>query len=300
MKSDSASIALSELLWTRTSDFIQLTKPKITFLVLIATLAGFYTATRGALPLPLLVHTLLGTALLAAGTGALNMVQERKLDALMKRTSLRPVASGRLARKPALFFAIILSAAGLFYLFSYVNGLTALIAAFVFASYILVYTPLKTRTWVCTLIGAIPGALPIVMGWTAASGTLSYSAWVLFGIVFLWQLPHFYSIGWLYREDYAHAGIAVLSVIDRNGKRTARHTVLFIFALVLFTLLPYAIGLAGSIYLAGTIALGIIFLTFGIAFARLRDSRSARRLFRISALYLPALLILLVVDIAIR
>jgi heme o synthase len=123
---------------------------------------------------------------------------------------------------------------------------------------------------------------------------------VLFGIVFLWQLPHFYSIGWLYREDYAHAGIAVLSVIDRNGKRTARHTVLFISALVLFTLLPYAIGLAGSLYLAGTIALGIIFLTFGIAFACLRDSRSARRLFGISALYLPALLVLLVVDIAIR
>jgi protoheme IX farnesyltransferase len=214
----------------------------------------------------------------------------------MKRTADRPLAAGRLKSAHALFFALVISAAGFIYLFCFVNHLTSLLSAIIFAGYLFLYTPLKAKTWWCTIAGAIPGALPIVMGWAGARGSLEWGAWLLFAVVFLWQLPHFYSIGWMYREDYAHAGLPVLSVVDWSGKRTGRQAVLFIVVLIAFTLLPVGIGLTGLDYLTGALILGAIFLAFGIHFARSRDRLAARRLFVVSALYLPALLILLMLD----
>lgn len=284
--------------WAETADFLELTKPRVTFLILFTTLVGFIVGTRGTIPLPLLIRTMLGTALVAGGAGALNMYAERKLDALMGRTALRPLASGRLRSGRALAFALSISAAGFLCLFFSVNHLTGLLSALVFAGYLFLYTPLKKRTWLCTFVGAIPGALPSVMGWTAASASFSPGAWVLFAIIFLWQLPHFYSIAWIYREDYDRAGLPLLPVIDQSGQRTGRQTVLFIVALIIFTLLPPFFGIAGRVYLIEATVLGLVFLAYGICFARLRDRFSARRLFVVSALYLPALLILLLIGIS--
>jgi len=289
-------MSASQLIWAKTSAFLELTKPRLTSLVLFTTFVGFCSGIPGTIPILLLLHTLVGTALMAGGASAFNMYVERELDALMKRTALRPLAAGRLKSGHALLFALAISSGGFIYLFFFVNHLTSLLSAIIFASYLFLYTPLKTRTWWCTLAGAVPGALPIVMGWAGATDSLSWEAWLLFAIIFLWQLPHFYSIGWMYREDYAHAGLPVLSVIDWSGKRTGRQAVVFIAMLIIFTLLPAGIGLAGLTYLAGAIMLGFIFLAFGIHFARLRDRVSARRLFVASALYLPALLILLLFD----
>jgi len=291
-----ASISASQLIWNRATDFFSLTKPKLTSLVLFTTFVGFYSGIPTSIPLFLLLHTMIGTSLIAGGAGAFNMYLERELDALMKRTALRPLASGRLKSSHALLFALVISVGGFIYLFFFVNHLTSLLSAIIFISYLFLYTPMKTKTWWCTPAGAVPGALPIVMGWSGARGHLSLEAWLLFAIVFLWQLPHFYSIGWMYREDYAHAGLPVLSVVDWSGKRTGRQAVIFIVILVALTLLPTHIGLAGPIYLIGALILGIVFLAFGIRFACLRDQPAARRLFIVSALYLPALLILMMLD----
>jgi protoheme IX farnesyltransferase len=298
MKAGPGAISVPTLrpAWARASDFIKLTKPGLTSLVLFTVFVGFCAGTGRSFPVRLLCHTLAGAGLMAGGAGAFNMYLERELDALMKRTALRPLASGRIRPGPALFFALAITIAGFVYLYAFVNPLTSLLSAIVFTSYIFLYTPLKTRTWLCTLVGAIPGALPVVMGWTAATGSLSTGAAVLFAIVFFWQFPHFYSIGWMYREDYAGAGLPVLSVVDWSGRRTARQAIAFVVVLVVFTLLPFPIGIAGRTYLIGAIALGAVFLAFGIHFARLRDRASARRLFIVSALYLPAILLLLALD----
>jgi heme o synthase len=277
-------------------EYLELTKPKITLLVLFVTFVGFYTGTHGPVQFWILGHTLLGTALVAGGAGALNMYAERRLDATMKRTALRPLVSGRLPSRRALIFALAISAIGFIHLYIFVNYQTSLLSAIIFAGYLFLYTPLKTRTWLCTLVGAIPGALPAVLGWTAADSVLSPGAWILFSIVFLWQLPHFYSIGWMHREDYGRAGIPVLTVIDRSGHRVGRQTVIFISALIVASLILVFFGFAGWIYLVGAAALGSAFLAFGIHFARTLDRLSARLLFLASALYLPILLLLLVFD----
>ncbi len=279
-----------------TSDFFKLTKPTITLLVLATTFVGFYTGSKGMISLPLLFHTLLGTALVAGGASAFNMYTERAIDALMQRTALRPLASGRLQSGPVLVFALVISTVGFIDLFVFVNHLTSLLSAIIFAGYVFLYTPLKTRTWLCTFIGAVPGALPIVMGWTAATASLSIDAGILFAIVFLWQLPHFYSIGWIYRDDYARAGLPMLAVVDLDGQRTGRQAVLFIAVLLAFTLLPSISGFAGLVYAVGAAFLGFIFLAYGIHFAHSRNLGSARRLFIASALYLPAILCLFVFD----
>jgi protoheme IX farnesyltransferase len=291
---DSASAL--QTTWAKTSDFFRLTKPKLISLVLFTTLVGFYTANCGSISIWRLLHAMIGTALTAGGATAFNMYRERNLDALMKRTALRPLAAGRLSSGQALLFALALSAAGLAYLFARVNHLTGLLAALVFACYLFLYTPLKTKTWLSAFVGAVPGALPVVMGWTAADASISSGAWILFAIVFLWQLPHFCSIGWLHRDDYANAGLPVISVIDRSGQKTGRLAVLFVAILLVFTLLPFFTGLAGRAYLAGAVILGLMFLGCAIHFARLRNARTARKLFIASALYLPALFILLVLD----
>jgi heme o synthase len=277
-------------------DYLELTKPRITLLVLFVTFVGFYAGTQGQVQFWILGHTLLGTALVAGGASALNMYAERKLDALMTRTASRPLATGRLRAHPALFFALAMSLGGFIYLHYLVNPLTSWLSGIILAGYLFLYTPLKTRTWLCTLVGAIPGALPIVLGWTATGNTPSPGAWALFFIVFLWQLPHFYAIGWMYREDYSRAGLPVLSVIDRSGRRVGLQTVIFISALIIVSLIPALIGIAGMIYLVGAAVLGFIFLMFGFNFSRSLDILSARLLFGASALYLPGLLIILVLD----
>jgi protoheme IX farnesyltransferase len=280
----------------RTADFLELTKPRITVLVVVTALAAFYLGTPGTVPVIPLCHALLGTALVASGASAFNMYLERNLDALMRRTTDRPLPSGRVQSGEALIFAVLVSSAGMIYLFVFVNHLTSLLSALTFLSYLFLYTPLKTRTWLSTAIGAVPGALPVTMGWAAATGGLSLGAWVLFGILFLWQLPHFYAIGWMYREDYARAGFPMLPVIDLTGCRTARQVNLYLLALLALTALPARIGLVGLTYLTGAIILGIVFFLYGAIFSRRRDLKSARNLFLASIFYLPVLLALLIVD----
>lgn len=290
------SFPMLQTAWARTSDLFKLTKPKLLSLVLFTTMVGFCMASPGLVPLLPLIHTLIGTAMIAGGATALNMYRERKLDAQMKRTALRPLAAGRLPLGQALFFSLAMTAAGLAYLFARVNHLTALIALLVFACYIFLYTPLKTRTWISIFVGAIPGALPVVMGWTAATGVVSSGAWILFAIVYFWQIPHFCSIGWMHRDDYANAGIPVISVVDSDGRKTGRMTLLFAITLLGFTLLPFLKHHAGWIYLVGAVISGLMFMGAAIHFARLRDARTARRLFVASSLYLPALFLILVLD----
>ena len=292
----SAQISAPQPAWAKACDFLELTKPRLTSLVLFTTFVGFWVGAAGSVPLLLLFHTMAGTALVAGGASAFNMYTERELDVMMKRTVLRPLASRRLKAGHALLFALGISAAGFVYLFVFVNHLTSLLSAIIFAGYIFFYTPLKTKTWLCTFTGALPGALPIVMGWTAANGALALGAAVLFAIVFLWQIPHFYAIGWMYREDYAKAGFSMLSVVDASGRRTARQAIFFIALLIVATLLPVPFGKAGILYLSGAAILNSIFMAYGIHFARLRSHPSARQLFVCSALYLPALLILLMLD----
>jgi heme o synthase len=298
MKADScaASISVPRLIRARTSDFVELTKPKLTSLVLFTAFVGFCAASDGAIPLLLLAHTLVGTALMSGGAGAFNMYKEQKTDSLMGRTALRPIAAGRLQSRHALAFALLISALGLVYLYVFVNPVTSILSAVIFACYQFLYTPLKTRTWLSTLVGAVPGALPAAMGWTAANGTISTGALVLFAIVFLWQIPHFYAIGWMYRDEYARAGFPVLPVVDSSGQRTATQVVVYIIVLTIVSILPSRTLMAGPVYPAGAVIFGIAFLGYGLHFARLRNRSSARRLFLASALYLPALLILLVLD----
>lgn len=297
MKANVESIFPSTLFsWARAADFLEMTKPRITSLVLATTAVGFYLGAQTRISLISLGNTLLGTALVAAGASALNMWLERSRDARMQRTVNRPLPAGRLRSHEAMVFAIALSATGIIYLTALVNGLTGLLAAATLLSYVFLYTPLKTRTWLCTLVGAFPGATPPLIGWAAATGDLSAGAWVLFAIVFFWQLPHFFAIAWIYREDYARAGFPMLAVIDATGARTSRQACLYLAALFLVTLIPTSIGLAGTVYLAGAVLLGLSFLAFGLLFARWRDQVSARQLFIASVCYLPALLTLLIVD----
>jgi heme o synthase len=293
---ESVSPLIPVLARTRGLDYLELTKPRITLLVLATTLVGFYLGTEGKLQMLPLLHALLGTGLVAAAASALNMWLERDLDSLMKRTVGRPLPAGRLQPGEVLAFSLFIAAAGLVYLLLFANVLASALAAITLLSYLFVYTPLKTRTWLCTLIGAVPGAVPPMIGWAAATGELAYGAWILFAIVFFWQMPHFYAIAWMHREDYRRAGFPMLPIIDRDGKRTSRQVSLYLCALILVTLLPSAIGLAGFAYLIGALALGLIFLASGLYFARMRDRMSALRLFIISVCYLPALMALLAID----
>jgi protoheme IX farnesyltransferase len=276
----------------RVADFFELTKPRITFLVLITTLVGFYMGSRERMNLLLLLHTILGTGLIASGASALNQYFERELDARMVRTRNRPLPDGRLSPNEALFFSAIISAAGVLYLLSFVNALTAVLGAATLAGYILVYTPLKTRTALCTLIGAFPGAVPPMMGWTAARGELDVAALSLFAILFLWQMPHFFAIAWIFTEDYTRAGFS----IHVSGESTGRQIIFFCCALIPVSVLPTVFGLTGMTYLVGAILLGFVYLGYGFAVALFRSSTHAHRLLRISILYLPSVLVLMMLD----
>jgi len=278
----------------RPADFLQLTKPRITFLVVLTTLVGFLEASTRPRDIELLLHTLLGTALVAGAASALNQLAERRADALMRRTMSRPLPAGRLSAAQAAAFGLLLLAVGSGYLVVLVNPLAGLLALATAASYLLAYTPLKRVTSLATVIGAIPGAVPPMIGWAAARGSLDVGAWILFAIVFFWQMPHFLAIAVLFRRDYERAGFRVLPVADPDGRSTGRQALLYAVALLPLSLLPVFVGLAGAWYFAGAVLLGALFIA---ASARLlaapAEVARARSLFRLSLLYLPALFILL-------
>jgi protoheme IX farnesyltransferase len=278
---------------TSFADRLELTKPRITVMVVFTSLVGFVMASPGSPVLPLLALALAGTGLVAAGAAVLNQVIERDTDALMLRTRERPLAAGRVSPREAVVFGAAITAAGLAVLLLGCGALPALVAFATWSSYLFLYTPLKRRTPLATLVGAVPGALPPVIGWTAASGNLEPGAFILFAIVFLWQVPHFLAIAWLYREDYARGGFPMLPVVDREGSFTARQAIVHSLALLLVSLAPVAAGMAGPLYLGGAFLLGVALTAFAVRLLSARDMVAARGLFLASVLYLPALTSLL-------
>jgi len=283
--------------WRSTlADHWTLTKPEVNFLVLISTLVGFYLASPGHVKVALLVHTLLGTLLVASGTATLNQYLEREFDALMRRTARRPLPAGRLAPSQALRFGMALALGGGLYLAVAVNLLASLLALLTLASYLLLYTPLKRKTPWCTLVGAFPGAMPPLIGWAAARGSLSPAAWVLYAMLFLWQFPHFLAIAWMYREDYARAGYLMLPPADREGRSMAWQIVVCSLALVPVSLMPAWLGQVGSVYFVGALVLGLSFLGYGARLAASRSKLLARRVLLASIVYLPLVFGLMMVD----
>ena len=276
--------------------FCELIKARLTFLVLLTTLVGFYVGMRGAMDWWLMLHALAGTTLLACGASALNQLCEREHDAKMKRTESRPLPSKRLSPETVLIFGGACSVGGLLYLALAVNLLTALLGAATLVSYVFIYTPLKRVTWLNTAIGAIPGALPPLMGWTAARNELSIEGWALFAILFFWQIPHFFAIAWMYREEYEKAGFVMLPSLDADGGRTGRQAVSHTLGLLMVSLSPFVFRLTGHVYLLGALVLGLIFLGCAILFSVQLTRARARQLFFASILYLPLLLGLMVFD----
>jgi protoheme IX farnesyltransferase len=281
---------------TRTGDWIALTKPRLNLLVLLTTLAGLYLAEPSGVGTALLVHTLLGSALVAGGASALNQVLERTTDGLMRRTRNRPLPAGRLGVPEGALLGGLLSIAGLVELALFTNLTAAGVAAATLVSYVFLYTPLKTRTSLSTLVGAVPGALPPVIGWAAATGSVSGPAVVLFGIVFLWQMPHFLAIAWMYRDDYAQAGIPLLPVLEPDGRRTGFQALLYAAVLWPVSLLPVMAGLAGLPYSLVATVLGFLYIGLSVRFAQERSRATARRLFLFSIVYLALLLGALVAN----
>jgi len=277
-------------------DLWEMTKPGITLMVVLTAGLGFLLAEDRSFAFLLLVHTLVGTGLISAGASVLNQVLERDTDALMHRTASRPLPMGRMDPDSALLFGVVLAVLGLADLAWAVNLLTALLGAVALAGYVFVYTPLKRISSLATVIGAVPGAIPPMMGWSAVRNELDAAAWVLFGILFLWQLPHFLAIAWLCREDYARGGFPMLTVLDPEGFRVGRQAILYGAALVPVSLLPSLLGLMGTVYFVGALAFGLAYLGFSFAFAQARSNPGARRLMLASLLYFPALLLIMLLD----
>ncbi len=278
------------------ADLIALTKPRVVLMVLVTTVVGYYVGLTGAPDYARLVHLLIGTLLAAGGTLALNQYWERDVDARMDRTRVRPLPDGRLSPLEALLFAGTVTVAGLAYLGAFVGSLALLVTAATTVLYLFAYTPLKLRTPLCTIVGAVPGALPPVTGWVAAREGFGLGAWVLFGILFLWQLPHTLAIARLYRDDYARAGVRLLPVVDADGTSTERQIITGCLALLAVSLLPTLIGLAGPIYFVGAFLLGAAFVALGARQALSPSAGAARRVLLASLLYLPVLLALLAFD----
>ncbi len=282
--------------YRRALDFFELTKPRVVLMVLVTTFVGFYLASGPMAGYSGLIPMLIGTALAAGGTLALNQFIERNPDALMERTRRRPLPDGRIQPSEALIFGVLVTAAGLLILAFTVNLLSALVTAAITGSYLFFYTPLKQRSSLCGIVGAVPGALPPVIGWTAARGEFGIEAWVLFAILFLWQIPHTLAIARLYRDDFAKAGIQFLPVIDRDGRSTGRHIINHCLALLLVSLLPTLLGFAGWVYCLVAFSLGIGFLAYGIGLAISQSSAAARRLLFASLIYLPLLLVVMALS----
>ena len=274
----------------------ELTKARLTLLVLFTTSIGFGLGTAGAADWAGMSRVLMGTALVAGAAAALNQYREREWDARMRRTEHRPLPAGRLQPLTAYWFGMVSSLAGLVYLAWAVNPLTSLLGAITLGNYLLVYTPLKRITPWNTLVGAVSGAMPILMGWTAARGELSRAGWVLFAILYLWQMPHFFAIAWLYRADYARAGFAMLSVNDPSGRRTGRHSLFYAMVLVPVSLAPFFLGLTGPGYLGAAVGLGSAWIWLAGRFAGRPDERRAQGLFLYSLLYQPLLLVWMLMD----
>jgi protoheme IX farnesyltransferase len=288
---------------SRVAVFADLIKARLTMLVLLTTLVGFYVGWRGAMDFALLFHALAGTALVAAGASALNQLLEREYDAKMRRTQDRPLPSGRLQPATVMIWGGVSATAGLIDLALAVNLLTSVIGAVTFVSYLFIYTPLKRVTWLNTAVGAVPGALPPVMGWTAARGELTGEGWALFAILAFWQMPHFFAIAWIYRDEYAKAGFKMLPVVDPDGRRTGQQAVSYTLALLVVSLCPFIFKMAGTVYLNTAVVLGAGFLGCAIQFSRQLGSAPAelarthaRRLFLASIIYLPLLLAAMVWD----
>jgi len=293
MRSEAVALAQTR---TRTADYVALAKPRLNVLVVASTAAGYAMADGDSLGAVRFVAMLLGTGLVAGGASALNQVIERDADALMRRTRMRPLPDQRLLSIEASVFGAAISLTGLLMLAASANLLAAAVALATLISYVAVYTPLKRRSSFATVIGAIPGALPPVIGWAASRGELSSGAWVLFGIMFLWQLPHFLAIAWIFREDYARAGFPMLPVIEPDGRSTGRQAIVYAAALVPLSLAPTLMGLTGEVYFAGALGLGLAFLYVAFRFARTRSARDARTLFFGSIIYLPVLWIVMIAN----
>lgn len=279
----------------RAAAFVELTKPKITFLIVLTSAAGFALAST-RVNYVAMFSAMFGIGLLSSGIATLNQYMERELDGLMRRTADRPLPTGKLYPWEALVFGIGLTVAAEIYLAVLVNPLSALLGLTVIAGYLFGYTPLKTRTSLSTLVGAFPGAVPPLVGWTAARGEITLEAWVLFAILFLWQFPHFLAIAWMYREDYARAGILMLPVVEPDGRVTGQQIVIYTLMLLPVSLLPTVLGISGRVYLVGAIILGLLFLYSSIKAAFSQSRQQARRLLLASVLYLPLLFILMVLD----
>jgi protoheme IX farnesyltransferase len=277
-------------------DYIQLTKPRITWLILMSTGVGYFFGVQDSWTWSVLLHTLLGTAFIASGTAALNQWWEREADKKMVRTQGRPLAAERLHPTRALIFAIILSIIGFAELSLGANLLTGLLGLFTLGSYLFVYTPLKQRTPHSTTIGAIPGAMPPLIGYAAAHGALTAQGWALFAILFLWQFPHFYAIAWMYKDDYSKAGIKMLPVVDPSGESTVRQILYYSLALIPISFLPRYLGMAGNVYLAGALVLGAVYFYSGVLVARELTRDKARRVLLASIVYLPVLYCLMMAD----
>jgi heme o synthase len=276
--------------------YLELTKPRILTLVLVTAAIGYILGAGGFKHGLLMVYTMIGVALTAGGSGALNHYLERDVDKRMPRTRNRPIPSGVIAAPTAKMFGMCLVLAGSLLLVWKVNVLTAFLAILTAFLYVLVYTPMKRYTWLNTLIGAIPGALPPMGGWAAATGRVEPGAWVLFAILFIWQMPHFYAIAWMFKEDYRKGGFKMLSVDDEDGSSTNRQILFFSIILVPASAMPMVLGIVGPMYLVGALLLGIIMIVPGIAFARSRSVEDARRVLKASVLYLPLLLLLIMAD----
>jgi protoheme IX farnesyltransferase len=276
--------------------FVELTKPRITFLIVLTSAAGFCLGSRGAFDYLALFNALFGIALLSSGIAALNQYMERGLDARMRRTLSRPLPAGKLQAGAALAFGLALTVVAEVYLAAFVNLLTAAFGVSVIVGYVLCYTPLKTRSSLSTVVGAVPGAMPPLMGWTAATGQAGVEAWALFGILFAWQFPHFLAIAWMYKEDYARAGILMLPVVEPACRLTAQQIVLWSLLLVPVSLFPAVLGTTGAVYFYGAFVLGLLFLGTSVHAALVHTRQGARRLLLASVLYLPVLFGLMVFN----
>jgi len=281
---------------SKVASYFELMKPGLSFLVVISAVMGLYLGLERSLPVPLLLHLFAGVFLAAGGANALNQWLEGKEDALMQRTRVRPLPEGRLRPGQVFYFGLVCSVAGTLYIFFLINPLTALLSLASSLSYLFVYTPLKKLTSLCTIAGAVPGAIPILMGWAASGRGLNHQAWVLFFIMFLWQFPHFLAIAWLCREDYAKAGFVMLTAQDPEGQMVGYQIVLYTLALLAASLISTLVGLTGKFYFFGALAIGLAFLGFGISLALARSRSRARRVMFASIIYLPVLQLLMVLD----
>ncbi len=295
---NSRSVAQLERLSARDrlAAYAELTKPRITFLIVLTAAAGFALASPGRVNYAALLSAMVGIALLSSGIATLNQYIERDLDALMRRTADRPLPTGKLMPWEALLFGSGLTILAEVYLAVMVNPLSAVLGLTVIAGYLFAYTPLKTRTTLSTMVGAFPGAVPPLIGWAAARGSIGIEAWVLFAILFLWQFPHFLAIAWMYREDYGRAGILMLPVVEPDGRVTAQQIVVYTILLLPVSLLPTVLGISGKVYLYGAIVLGLLFLYSSVRAALSKSRQEARRLLLASVIYLPLLFILMVLN----